>query len=112
MYNVKYLLSMSDYLIEAVSKDMGLIWAGKDNALNLNLKEIAKKWGFYIYENGTFPTKNDLINITKTDIPEFENIRSDNKMISPWQHTRSNMSTIYECLSYLRVVILRWLDTC
>ena len=68
---------------------MGLIWVEKDDVLNLNSKKIVKRFYLYFSQNGTSPTKNDLVNIPKEDIDNFVNIKSDEEIFSYRQQGRS-----------------------
>ena len=68
---------------------MGLIWVEKDDVLNLNSKKIVKRFHLYFSQNGTSPTKIDLVNIPKEDIDNFVNIKSDEEIFSYRQQGRS-----------------------
>lgn len=74
-------------MIETIS--MGLICVEKDDVLNLNSKKIVKRFYLYFSQNGTSPTKIDLVNIPKEDIDNFVNIKSDEEIFSYRQQGRS-----------------------
>ena len=78
------------------AEEMGLIWVEKDNVLNLNSKELAKRFDFFFYQNDTYPI---------TDITNFVTIKSDDEVISPRLLSETFKGMTSQRKTYLQFVI-------
>lgn len=106
----RYLLSIPDYMIEAIRKEMVLIWEENkyyNNIINLSYKEIVTRVHFSFNQNGFFSTKNELINIPKADIPNLVYIKSEDEVISfrrSYKMLNSMTSHKRVCLQFMSVL--------
>ena len=74
-------LSSPRCITDSVAQETKFNWGRKQGVYDLSSRSLIKIFDYFYFENGTFPTRGDLINIPKAQTPSFVNVKLEDEKL-------------------------------